>query len=248
MENFLNTIFITGISGFLTAFAGMFVGVTSSAFVQKKGKRFKGTALGLLGGITLGVVCFDLLPESFEASGAKTAMAGFIIGLFFAVILDGKLDHGNITSMDMGGTNFFKAAIFMAIGIGIHNFPSGVALGSLITVGPIKGLHLVIALILHGIPEGLTLGIFLRECNAGKLKLMIVAFCTSLPMGLGSALGYVLESSFAICLSLAFAAAMILYVTLRETFPAANNTWGGRLTTIGNILGLIMGMLLVSFF
>ncbi len=37
----------------------------------------------------------------------------------------------------------------MAIGIGINNIPSGVALGSLLSTNPIKGLHLAIAFIIH---------------------------------------------------------------------------------------------------
>lgn len=65
-------------------------------------------------------------------------------------------------------------------------------------------------------------------------------------MGLGTILGGTLRSPILICICLAFASSMILYVTLRETLPAANETWKGRTTTIGNVLGMIIGMLMVS--
>lgn len=235
---------VIGISGFMTAFIGSFVGMVFSILMKEQGKRLKGSFLGLLGGFTLGIVCFDLLPEAFEASSLFIAIVGLGIGLILAVILDGRLEYEN-----KSGTNaFFKAAIFMAIGIGIHNFPSGVALGSLFTISISKGIRLVIALILHGIPEGLTLGIFFREGHASRYKLLFIAFLTSLPMGVGAFLGGFLNSPWATSFSLSFAGALILYITLRETLPAASDTWKGRTTTIGNVLGLIAGMLLVSLF
>lgn len=238
----------TGIIGFLIGWIGIFLGMIFSVFTKAKGRRTKGSVLGLLGGFTLGVVCFDLLPEAFEAGSLFTALVGIVTGLILSVILDGKLEYDGISIMNCQCNSYFKTAIFMAIGIGIHNLPSGVALGSLIADSVENGLHLAIALVLHGIPEGLTLGIFLRECNASKWKLILISICTSVPMGMGAILGGFLKSPVTICLSLAFAGAMILYITLRETLPSASDTWKGRTTTIGNVLGIIIGMLMVSFF
>ena len=247
MRSFLSEIFFTGFSGFLTAWIGLFIGIVSSAFMKSKERRFKGTVLGLLGGFTLGIVFFDLLPDAFGAGSIYIAIVGIAIGLVLSVFLDGKLAHYEVAASNNRSYSFLKASIFMSIGIGIHNLPSGVALGSLISATPIVGFQLAIALILHGIPEGLTLGIFFRECNASKSKLVLMSVLTSIPMGLGAVLGGALKSPFITSISLSFAGAMILYITLRETLPSANDTWNGRLTTIGNVLGIIGGMLMVSF-
>jgi len=247
MHSFFNNIFTTGISGFLTAWIGLFIGIIFSYFMKAKKKRVKGTVLGLLGGFTLGIVCFDLLPEAFSAGSIHIAIAGLAIGLILSVFLDGKLSHYDESISENKSYSFLKAAIFMSIGIGIHNLPSGVALGSLIFATPTVGFQLAIALILHGIPEGLTLGIFFRECNASKSKLFFMSVLTSIPMGLGAVLGGALQSPFVIAISLSFAGAMILYITLRETLPSANDTWKGRMTTIGNVVGIVAGMLIVSF-
>ena len=248
MRSFLSEILFTGVSGFLTAWIGLFIGIVSSGFMKSKERRFKGTVLGLLGGFTLGIVFFDLLPDAFGAGSIYIAIVGIAIGLVLSVFLDGKLAHYEVAASNNRSYSFLKASIFMSIGIGIHNLPSGVALGSLISATPIVGFQLAIALILHGIPEGLTLGIFFRECNASKSKLILIPILTSIPMGLGAVLGgALLKSPFFISISLSFAGAMILYITLRETLPSANDTWKGRLTTIGNVIGIIAGMLMISY-
>jgi ZIP family zinc transporter len=249
MNGILNNIIATGILGFLTGWVGILIGILFSFFIKRRGRRFKGTTLGFIGGLMLAIVCFDLLPESFEAGSIYIATVGITFGLILAVILDGRLDHDKITVSNNGSYRFLKAAIFMAIAIGIHNIPSGVALGSLFSTSPIKGFHLAIALILHGIPEGLALGIFLRECNTSTFSLILISVLTSIPMGLGSLLGGIISkiSPIIICISLAFAGGMILYIICRETLPSARDTWKGRLSTIGNVLGMIAGILIVSF-
>lgn len=239
---------MTGFAGFMTAWTGCFSGIVFSVFMKGRGKRFKGSVLGLLGGFTLGIVCFDLLPEAFQAASIYIAVAGIAIGLFLATFLDGKLDCESRMGEECKNINFLKVAIFMAIGIGIHNLPSGVALGSLFSMSLSKGMRLAIALILHGIPEGLTLGIFFKESRASKRQLIFISIIISLPMGIGTVLGGLMKTDIATGFSLAFAGALILYITLRETLPSASDIWKGRITTIGNVVGIVIGMLLISFF
>lgn len=245
----MDAIFITGFSGYLTGWIGILTGILFSFLIKRRGRRFKGTILGLIGGLMLAIVCFDLLPESFEAGSIYISIVGITFGLILAVILDGKLEHDKIPASDNRKHRFLKAGIFMAIGIGIHNIPSGIALGSLLSTSPIKGLHLAIALILHGIPEGLAVGIFFRESNLSTLTLILISIITSIPMGLGSLLGGIISkiSPIVFCISLAFAGGMILYIICRETLPSARDTWRGRMSTIGNVIGMIIGILIVSF-
>lgn len=248
----MNSLFTTtpgmGIIGFMTSFIGLIIGILSSSIMNERGRRFRGTILGLLGGFMLGVVCFDLLPEVFATGSIIIAVTGLSLGLVISVIMDGKLEQKNDDLSSSKNNLYWKAAVFMALGIGIHNLPSGVALGSLITAAPSSGFHLALALILHGIPEGLAIGLLMAGCGSGKWNMFIVSIITSIPLGIGSMMGSYLKSPEIICVSLAFASAMILYVTLGETLPAASDTWSGRMTTIGNVIGIIIGMIMVSFF
>jgi len=249
MSKIMSTILITGGSGYLTAWMGILTGILFSFFIKNRGRRFKGTVLGFIGGLMLAIVCFDLLPESFEAGSIYVASIGITFGLILAVLLDGKLGHDHIPANDNKKNRFLKAGIFMAIAIGIHNIPSGIALGSLLSTSPIKGLHLIIALILHGIPEGLAIGIFFRESSLSTFSLFVISIITSIPMGLGALLGGIMSkiSPVLISMSLAFAGGMILYIICSETLPNARDTWKGRLSTIGIVIGVITGILIISF-
>lgn len=246
MNDNITTILMIGGAGLLTEWLGLLFGGVASFFIKDRGIRIKGSVLGFLGGLTLGIVFFDLLPEAVGFGNIYISMVGAVLGLGLAVVLDGKLENHEMSSQNHGSNNFLKAAIFMAIGISIHNLPSGLALGSLYYHSPQNGIYLSIALILHGIPEGLTLGVLFKENIKSKFKLFVISILISIPMGIGSLLGCILSSPLLICSSLSFAAAMMLYVTLRETLPTANDLWKGRLTTIGNVLGIILGMLFVS--
>lgn len=239
----------TGLSGILTGFAGISIGIAISHFTKQRGRRFRGTALGFIGGLMLAIVTFDLLPESYEQGNVFLTAAGIILGLALAVFLDGALHHDNILIGNRYSGRFAKAAILMAIGIGIHNIPSGIALGSLFLASPIKAFHLAVALVIHGIPEGLAVGLFLKESKAKSSTLMMISILTSLPMGLGSLLGRIVGtiSPTVTSVSLAFAGGMILYIICRETLPGATDTWRGRMSAIGNITGFVAGMLFVSF-
>lgn len=225
MSNVPNPIITIGISGFLTDCLGILTGILFSFFIKHRGRRFKGTILGFIGGLMLAIVTFDLLPESYDQGSIYIAASN-------------SQNH-----------RFLKAAIFMAIGIGIHNIPSGIALGSLLSTSATKAFHLTAVLIIHGIPEGLAVGIFLRESNASLFTLIFIfiSILTSLPMGFGSLLGGIIGkvSPAVISVSLAFAGGMILYIICRETLPNARDTWRGRMSTIGNVSGIIVGMLFV---
>lgn len=244
MSESIKVVVLIGLAGFFTEWLGLCFGGIATLFIKDKGIRIRGAALGFLGGVTLGIVFFDLLPEAISFGNLYISVAGAIMGLTLAVVLDGRLDEGGITS-DKDNVNFSKAAIFMAIGISIHNLPSGLALGSLLNHSLKNGLYLAFALIIHGIPEGLTLGVLFRGVKS-KYKILLISVMISIPMGIGSIFGCILSSPLLICMSLSFAATMMLYVTLRETLPTANDMWKGRLTTFGNVLGIILGMLFVS--
>ncbi len=249
MSTILNSKLLVGILGFLTSVTGLLTGILLSSFVKKRGKRFKGTLLGFIGGLMIAIVCFDLLPESFEVGSVYIGTLGITFGLMVSVLLDSELEHNHTHISTSVSHRYFKAALLMAIGIGIHNIPGGIAFGSLFYSNSVKGLHLALALIIHGIPEGLTLGILLRECESNLPMLLTFPIVTSIPMGLGSILGALLGnlSPLVICLSLAIAGGMILYIIYRETLPSSKEIWKGKLSTVGNVLGMIVGILMVTF-
>ena len=246
MNDIMNKILVIGGSGFFTAWMGILAGILFSFFIKGKSKRLKGATFGFIGGLMIAIVCFDLIPESVGLSNVYITTIGIILGLILSLLLDGKLDHNHLPNSTNG--KFLKSGIFMSVAIGIHHIPIGFALGSLLSTAPIKGIHLAIAIILHGIPEGLALGLFFNESNLGVLSLIIISIATSVPMGLGAFLGGILSgiSPIVISLTLSFTGGMILYIIYSETLPNSRETWKGRLSTIGIVIGMISGILIIS--
>lgn len=246
-----SSLFIVMTAGFLAAWIGMFTGMLLSSIITERGDRAKGATLGFIGGLMLATVCYDLLPESFEIGNMYIGFAGAVIGLILGTYLDGKVKHNhNDLNIARGKkARLLRAASLMALGIGIHNIPGGIALGSMLFISPIKGLHLGVVLLLHGIPEGLAIGVFLKEYGAGILKMLYFSFYTSMPMGISAAVGKAISniSPFIISISLAFAGGLILYITCRETLYQARETWKGRLSTVGNGLGMVLGVFFITF-
>lgn len=249
MNDILYKVLIIGGSGYFTAWMGILTGILFSFFIKGKSERFKGTSLGFIGGLMIAIVCFDLIPESIGTSNVYITSIGVLLGLVLSLILDGKLDYNHLPNRDSRNDRFLKSGIFMAIAIGIHHIPIGFALGSLLSTAPIKGIHLAIAIILHGIPEGLALGLFFNESNLGVFSLIIISIATSIPMGFGAFLGGMVSaiSPVIISLSLALTGGMILYIIYSETLPNSRKTWKGRLSTIGIVMGMITGILIISF-
>lgn len=136
----------------------------------------------------------------------------------------------------------------MAVGIGIHNIPGGIALGSLLNISYTKGIQLAIALLLHGIPEGLTLGIYLKESSTKILAIIFFTLFTSIPMSIGAFIGGVLStiSPVITSVSLSFAAGLILYTICKEILPESISLWRGRFSAVATVLGIIVGRVFIS--
>jgi ZIP family zinc transporter len=245
MNKLISKILFIGCSGFLSAWMGLIIGIISSLIVKGKGRRIRAFTFAFMGGLMIGIVCFDLIPEAIILSNVFITLIGLILGLILSVMLDGKLELIKVSNND---NRFLKPGIFMAIAIGIHHTPMGLALGSLLSTNPTKSVNLILAIILHGIPEGLALGVFFNDSKLGALSLTIISILTSIPMGVGALLGGIVSniSTNLISMSIAFAGGMILYIIYGETLPNAQEIWKGRLSTLGIIFGLIIGILIVS--
>lgn len=57
----------------------------------------------------------------------------------------------------------------------------------------------------------------------------------------GAAIGTISQEIIAVCLS--FAAGAMLYIVSGELLPESNKLYKGRMSSIGNILGFILGIL-----
>lgn len=234
--------------GFLTAWIGILIGFILCYLTKDNGEKFRGTVLGFLGGIMIAIICFDIIPESFEGSNEFIGTLGILLGLIVAFLLDGFLSHKHSSNVFNKNQHYIKIATFIAIGTGIHNMPSGIALGSLLITSHAKGIQLSMALLLHTIPEGLTIGMYLKQGKSSLFAIILFSVFIAFPMSAGTLIGGLISrsSSSITSLSLSFAAGLILYTICKEILPESIGLWKGRLLAISTVLGILLGRIFIS--
>ncbi len=239
-----------GLIGMVTALSGTVTGIVLSYIIIGNGQKLRGILLGVLGGFMFSMVLFDFLPESYTTGNWTSLLMGLLVGLVFIYLFDRALHNTHIGHHPDAEKRFLKSAIVLSVGIGLHNIPSGVALGALLYVSLRSSIPLIIALVLHGIPESIALGVFFKECRIKKRTVFVISLLISLPMGIGSLLGGIVSKLFPYILSasIAFAAGLILYIILSEIFPEAKRLRTSLSfifeSTVGFIIGIVFSILL----
>jgi ZIP family zinc transporter len=134
-----------------------------------------------------------------------------------------------------------KSGILIAIGITIHNFPEGVAVGAGYMQSPQFGLFIAIAIMLHNIPEGIATALPLRQSGLSRWDAFWVAFFSGLvePLGALAAALFLVSFKSLIPGALAFAGGVMVFITLDELVPAAREHGHEHFTAMGIISGSI---------
>jgi len=135
--------------------------------------------------------------------------------------------------------------ILTALGIAIHNFPEGLAVFSSAIAGDITlGVLVAIAVALHNIPEGIIVFIPINEATGNTKMAFLASMSSGLAEPLGALIGYAILAPFlspAILASLlAFAAGIMVYISLDELLPASHEYGSEHLTMVGIGFGMLV--------
>ncbi len=145
--------------------------------------------------------------------------------------------------------NLLKTGIIVSIGLALHNFPEGLAIGSGFGASLKLGYSLAIAILLHDIPEGVSMAVPMKNGGMKISKVIGYVILSGITTGIGAFFGAlaggISSNIIAICLS--FAAGAMLYIASGELIPESNKLYGGRSSSIGNILGFLLGILATTF-
>lgn len=152
----------------------------------------------------------------------------------------------NRNSRYIKNTNsLLKTGVIVSIGLALHNFPEGLAIGSGFGASIKLGYSLAIAILLHDIPEGVSMAVPMKNGGMRISKVIFYVILSGVTTGIGAFFGAffgtISESVIAICLS--FAAGAMLYIVSGELLPESNKLYSGKMSSIGNVLGFILGIL-----
>lgn len=243
----MSRLFAVTCIGFLCGMIGTGLGGLITFFLGNPTKRFMAVLLGFTSGIMISVVCFDLLPEAFDMGGVFLSLAGIVLGVGMILLVELFLPE-RISENYSGGFDFVRSGILLGIGIAIHNFPEGLAVGSGFAASDYLGLGLAIVISFHDMPEGIAMAAPLKMGGVNRLKILLYTVLAGIPMGLGAFTGELLGkiSHVFICLCLSFAGGSMLYITCGEMIPKTHNIYKGRISTIGMIAGILCGIIITT--
>ena len=240
----MNETLVISLIGCLVGTLGAGLGAILAVMFIRPSDRVMGLVLGITSGVMLAVVTFDLLPESFNIGGLWIEILGVFLGMLIMFFVENLMDENSSSYFNKSKNQFTRAGILLGIGIGLHNFPEGLAIGSSFIVNPKFGLTMAAIIALHDLPEGMAVAIPLKIGGMSNIKIFLLSILTGIPTGIGAFLGALLGniSDQLIALCLAFAGGAMLYITCGELIPNAKGLYKGRFSTIGIGVGFLLGM------
>lgn len=93
--------------------------------------------------------------------------------------------------------------------------------------------------------NGVSISLPLKTAGTSRFKAVIITILSGLTTGIGAFVGSILGSISLdlIGMSLAFAAGAMLYIVSCELIPESKSMYKGRFASLGNMIGLVIGIL-----
>lgn len=245
-----DNVFSVALIGMIMGVIGTGIGGFIGCFIKDTSNRTSSIFLELSAGIMTSVVCFDLLPEGFSFSGMKITLIGFCLGVVGLIIIENFIKRIQDKTKEKNSINssMFRTGFLVFIGIMLHNFPEGLAIGSGFGVSIKMGLTLALIIAMHDVPEGIAITLPLRRAGVGFGKAVMLALVSGVPTGIGALIGAIVGgiSEVTIAMSLGFAGGAMLYVVSGEIIPESKMLYRGRSSAIAYIFGFLAGIFVTS--
>ena len=243
----LKALLLTSIAGLSTT-----IGSVIGLFFKRENSKFMGFVLGLTAGVMVAVSFFELLPSGFEEIGFIKASIAFMAGFLFIFLIDYFIPHEYIGQKeritDKTNKKLLRTGLFVALGIGIHNFPEGMAT-FYSSLSDIKvGLAIAIAIAIHNIPEGIAVSAPVYSATGSRKKAFLWSFLSGVAEPAGAILtAFVLlpfMSPVLLGYLLSGIAGLMVFISVDELIPVSKSYGYSHLPIVSFIVG--MGIMILS--
>ena len=249
------------IIGILIPFLGTSLGAACVYFM--KGEMKPGLQKALLGfasGVMIAASVWSLLiPAMDMAVGLGNlafipAAVGFLLGIFFLLLLDHVIPHMHIDRQEEGPRANLKKNTMLVLAVTLHNIPEGMAVG-VVFAGWLSGstemsmagaFALALGIAIQNFPEGAIISMPLLSEGHSKHRAFGLGLLSGIVEPVGAVLTILLSGLILPVLPylLAFAAGAMLYVVVEELIPESNEGPHSNIGTIGFALGFVLMMIL----
>ncbi|MFF5443829.1 ZIP family metal transporter [Streptomyces sp. NPDC012888] len=204
--------------------------------------------LGLAGGLMLGVVGLDLLPEALGAAGRPVfgvplALLLFVAGFLAAHCVERLLAlrqaaHG----AENGGGRVPQVGLTAAAAMVVHSLADGIALGAAFQVGGGMGVAVALAVITHDFADGFNTYTLTRVYGNARRKALLMLFADALAPVVGAASTLLVTFPEGLLGGyLGFFGGVLLYLAAAEILPEAHHrhpALSTLLCTVGGVAGI----------
>ncbi|GHF63997.1 ZIP family metal transporter [Streptomyces thermodiastaticus] len=210
--------------------------------------------LGLAGGLMLGVVGLDLLPEALEAAGREVfgvpaALLLFVTGFLMAHLVERLLaarqaahggdEHAHHRAPEVGLT---AAAAMVG-----HSAMDGVAMGAAFQVGGGMGAAVALAVIAHDFADGFNTFTLTRLYGNARRKALAMLGADALaPVAGAASTSFVSIPEWFLGGYLGLFGGALLYLAAAEILPEAHHAHAARSTLLCTIAGAAFVWLVVG--
>ncbi|POX44442.1 ZIP family metal transporter [Streptomyces sp. Ru72] len=210
--------------------------------------------LGLAGGLMLGVVGLDLLPEALRAAGTEVfgvpaALLLFVGGFLLAHLVErllaarraahGAGQHDHHRAPEVGLT---AAAAMVG-----HSAMDGVAIGAAFQVGGGMGLAVALAVVAHDFADGFNTFTLTSLYGNARRKAVAMLFADALAPVLGAAsTAFLAIPEWFLGGYLGLFGGVLLYLAAAEILPEAHHEHPARTTLLCTVAGTAFIWLVVG--
>ncbi|MYZ10923.1 ZIP family metal transporter [Streptomyces sp. SID2999] len=209
--------------------------------------------LGLAGGLMLGVVGLDLLPEALEAAGHKVfgvpaALVLFVAGFLLAHLVE-RLLAGRQAAHGAGEHTHRAPEVGLTAAAAMvgHSFMDGVAIGAAFQIGGGMGLSVALAVIAHDFADGFntfTITSLYGNARRRAVTMLVADACAPMLGALSTVFVHIPEPLLGGYLGL-FGGAL-LYLAAAEILPEAHHDHPARSTVLCTVAGAAFIWLVVG--
>lgn len=258
----------------LTLFAGLSTGFGSAlAFLAKRtNTKILSAALGFSAGVMIYVSFLEIFPKAKQClvvelgqnAGYWITVLAFFVGIAFIAIIDQLVpsfenphEIHRMEEMDMPEVasrfkKLYRMGLFTALAIAIHNFPEGLATFVSALKDTKLGIVIAVAIAIHNVPEGVAVSIPIYYATGSRKKAFLYSFLSGLAEPIGALVGYAILFSFFndIVFGVLFAsvAGIMVFISLDELLPTAEEYGEHHLSIYGLIAGMIVMALSLLLF
>nr|WTB30334.1 ZIP family metal transporter [Streptomyces sp. NBC_00830] len=230
---------------------GAFLMTLAGGWVAHRVTDRRHLVLGFAGGLMLGVVGLDLLPEAIDAAGGKVfgvpaALLLFVGGFLLAHLVE-RLLAVRQAAHGAGEQRVPQVGLTAAAAMVGHSLMDGVALGAAFQIGGGMGATVALAVIAHDFADGFNTYTITSLYGNARHKALAMLFADALAPIVGAATTalFTLPEELLGCY-LGFFGGALLYLAATEILPEAHHEHPARSTLLCTVAGVCFIWLVVG--